>query len=126
MAKKYSFKFYVSFVTRVDRRCALYKREYRVWEGNDDWKALMQANSKVEESFTLRHLLYRLLTTKTTMGEVERGAAVEDATLFWSVNKPNIQDSYPGDVRTLYDIFNQFKSQTSKRKMRMTLLFVNL
>ena len=95
-------------------------------EGTDDWEALIEENSKVEESFMLRLVLYHLLTKKTTMGEEERCEAVEDAALSWSVNEPNIRDSHRGDRRTVSDIFDEFESLASGEKtMRMTLLFVN-
>ena len=123
MAEKYSFEFYVSFVTKVGHSCVLFKECYRVTEGTDDWKALMEPNSNVKKSLVLRSLLRHFLTTETTMEGAESYEAMKDSILFWSV--PNIQDSYPGDERTLSDIFDQFKSLNSGEKtVRMTLLFV--
>ena len=124
MTAEYRIKFYVLFVTKVGSRCALYKRDYRVMEGSDDWQAYLRATVDNSGSHLLRSFLRRLITKRTTMGEAEKKEAVTYSNLSWTVNVPNI-NSYSGEQRSVSDIFNRFKSLTRKRTMRMTLLFVN-
>ena len=83
--------------------------------------------NKSDEDRLLRAFLLCLLITQTPMEAAERDEVARDATLFWSVNEPNIRERYPDGVRTFSGVFNQFKALKSGEKaIRMTLLFVNL
>ena len=126
MTKEYRIKFYVTFVTKVGRTCALYKRKYLMRKGTDEWEEYLKATVDNSGSFLVRSLLRRLITTRTTMGEAEKDEAVNYSNLSWTVHYvPNI-NSYSGEQRTVSDVFNRFKSLTRKRTVRMKLLFVKL